>query len=239
MLFEMLVVNPQKVIIKPNKNIEYMNTPVQRLNPIMKVLKYAILLGAVCTALAVQQAKADFLSTLNFGNDAIAGFSGPYGTVTVSLDVATQVATFTFTSNSPSYSFIDSHIAAINLSTTFDNFTVINDPFFTGTGSGQVDGLGTFSLFLTNSDGFGSKIDSLSFSIHNTGTAWTDANQVLTFNADGFDAVAHIAVNSTGGAVTGFAGEGPATTPDGGATAALLGFGLAGLAGLRARFGRH
>ena len=31
----------------------------------------------------------------------------------------------------------------------------------------------------------------------------------------------------------------PTSTPDGGATAALLGLGLAGLAGLRARFGRH
>jgi protein with PEP-CTERM/exosortase system signal len=31
----------------------------------------------------------------------------------------------------------------------------------------------------------------------------------------------------------------PTTTPDAGATAALLGLGLAGLAGLRARFGRH
>ena len=34
-------------------------------------------------------------------------------------------------------------------------------------------------------------------------------------------------------------GGGPVTTPDGGVTAALLGLGLAGLGGLRARFGRH
>jgi len=31
----------------------------------------------------------------------------------------------------------------------------------------------------------------------------------------------------------------PVTTPDGGTTAALLGFALTGLAGLRAKFGRH
>jgi len=37
----------------------------------------------------------------------------------------------------------------------------------------------------------------------------------------------------------GFGGETPPPTPDGGATAALLGLGLAGLAGLRARFGRN
>ena len=208
----------------------------------MKLLKYTMLIGAVCAAFTMQPVNASeipFTSSLDTPNDKLSPFTGPYGTVTVSLNVATQVATFTFTSNSPSYSFIDNHIAAINVSTSFDNFTVIDDPFFTGTGSGQVDGMGTFDLFLINSDGFGSKIDSLSFSIHNTGTAWTGADQVLDFNSNGFDAAGHIAVNSTDGAVTGFAGEGPqGHVPDGGATATLLGLGLAGLAGIRARFGR-
>jgi len=194
----------------------------------MNKLKYLAVIMVGIAGLGLQQAKADFVSTLNVGNSSLTGFAGPYGTVTVSLNVVTQVATFTFTSNSPAYSFIDSHIAAINVSTTFNNLTIINDPFFVGSGSGQVDGLGNFSLFLNNSDGFGSKIDTLSFSIHNTGTAWTDASQVLTFNNFGFDAAAHIAVNSTGGLVTGFAGEGP-TVPDGGTTVMLLGMALSGL----------
>jgi hypothetical protein len=201
----------------------------------MNKLKY---IAAVVIALAgfgLQQAKADFVSTLNVGNSSLQGFPGPYGTVTVSLDVTTQVATITFTSNSPSYSFVDNHIAAINVSTSFDGFTVIDDPFFTGTGSGQVDGFGTFDLFLTNSDGFANAIDTISFSIHNTGAAWTDANQVLTSNTDGFDAAAHIAVNSTGGAVTGFAGEGPGSVPDGGTTVMLLGAALSAL-GMARRF---
>ena len=86
----------------------------------------------------------------------------------------------------------------------------------------------------------------VSFTLNNLLGTWSGAGDVLVANADGFDAVAHIFVTSSpanadnGASVTGFAGEtgGTVTTPGGGATAALLGLDLVGLAGIRARFGR-
>ena len=82
-------------------------------------------------------------------------------------------------------------------------------------------------------------VTTISFDVVNGGTPWASAADVLAFNSKGFDAAAHIFIN--GGAVTGFAGEpsgGGGHVPDGGATAVLLGLGLAGLGGLYAKFGR-
>src|SRR4029077_14369687 len=62
--------------------------------PQMKLLKYIMLIGAVCGAFTLQPAKADIMSTLNVGNDDLNNFPGPYGTVTIGL--SGQVATITF-----------------------------------------------------------------------------------------------------------------------------------------------
>jgi VPDSG-CTERM motif len=217
-----------------------MNTPVQQLNPIMKVLKYAILLGAVCTALAVQSAKADFVSTLNVSN--LNGQSGPFGTVNVSL--LGQTATITFTASGV-YSFVDGSSAAVELNT--DSFTeafVSESPsnnFKQFAFDQQVDGWGQFDLAVDQKNS-AVHLTSITFTVTNTSstTTWLSADDVLAFNEQGFDAAAHIFTPNSGG-LTGFAaeGEGTHTTPDGGATAALLGLGLAGLGGLRARFRRN
>ena len=109
-----------------------------------------------------------------------------------------------------------------------------------------MDGHGDYTLTIDYFDGFKHAFDSVEFTLNATGgTTWGSASDVLTLNADGFDAAAHIfvtsapAVQSNGAIATGFAGERPGTVPDGGATVALLGLGLTGVAGLRARFGRH
>jgi hypothetical protein len=210
----------------------------------MKLIKYAVLIGAVCAAFAMQPAKADFISTLNVGNDAISGFPGPYGTVTVSL--SGQVATITFSANTAGgFWFIDGGAAAVQVNASSFTPNIVTDADFKQFDSGNVDGFGSFNLVIDNNNA-STLVDTIVFTVENTSvTLWASASDVLAFNSGGgnpggpFDAAAHISV--PGGGVTGFAGEGPGgvVTPDGGATAALLGLGLAGLAGLRARFGRN
>jgi VPDSG-CTERM motif len=226
----------------------------------MKLLKYTMLIGAVCAAFTVQPAKADFISFLNTPNDAISGFTGPFGEVDVHL-VNSTTATVTFTSLTNGgniYLFGDGSTVAVNVNAssfsltgvsgsnsgtgfTPGPYTVQNPP-----GTSQVDGLGLFNGVIDSFDGFTHSSDTVTFTLTNLSGTWSGAGNVLVANADGFDAAAHIFVtsfpaNAANGAVaTGFAGEGPGGhVPDGGVTAALLGLGLAGLAGLRARFGRN
>ena len=225
-----------------------------------------MLVAAVCTVFTLQSAKATvitFPSVLNVGNSAISGFPAPYGTVNVVLDTSTT-ATVTFTSNTsgnPAYLFggaqgTDLNVNASSFTATGFSWTQTGTGFSTpklanggGIGSGQVDGLGDFNLTIDYFDGFKLAFSSVEFTLTNTsGTTWASASDVLFTNANGFDAAAHVFVtdNTSGidqgnGAIaTGFAGEapGPFHVPDGGATACLLGLGLAGLGGIRARFGR-
>ena len=190
---------------------------------------------ALVLALGFQMAQADMISlgnsTLNVAN--VGGHNGPFGTVHISLNVTTQVATFTFTANSGGgYHFIGNAAAGINASTTFDGFTLITDSDFKGLDSGTVDGFGTFNLILDNNNA-STFVDQISFSIHNTGTNWATSADVLAFNSKGADAVAHV---NFGNGVTGFVAEtGPVTVPDGGTTAMLLGMALSAF-GLIRRF---
>jgi len=208
--------------------------------------KYAILFSAVCALLLAfsQNAKADaiFTSSLDTGNSAIAGFLMPgeqFGTVTVSVSGTT--ATITFTANTAGgFEFIDTSAAAVNLASGIDPSTamIVTDTQFKAFDSGKnVDGFGIFNLSVNNKDGSGSPVDTIVFTV--TVPSGTLDSAVLAFNSKGFDAAAHISVN--GGVATGFAGEaqeGGGHVPDGGATAVLLGLGLAGLGGLYAKFGR-
>ena len=197
-----------------------------------------MLVGAVCAAFALQPARADFISTLNVSN--LGGQPGPFGTVNVSL--SGQTATITFTAAGV-YSFVDGSSAAVELNTS--SFT---EAFVSETPSGgfkqfafdqQVDGFGNFDLAVDQKNS-AVHVTSITFTVTNTDLAnpWASDADVLAFNENGFDAAAHI-FTPNGGGLTGFAAEGTGGhVPDGGATAALLGLGLAGLAGIRARFGR-
>jgi len=206
--------------------------------------KYSILFGAVCAVVFAfsLSAKADFVSELTVSN--LAGMqTGDFGTVTVSL--SGQTATITFTA-AAGFSFGDGSSAAVNLST--DSFT---EAFVTESPSNnfkafaldqQVDGFGQFDLAVDQKN-FAVKLSSITFTVTNTDALnpWLTDADVLAFNIGGWDAAAHIFSSSTG--KTGFAAEGPGVPPpphipDSGATAALLGLGLAGLAGIRAKFGR-
>jgi VPDSG-CTERM motif len=206
--------------------------------------KYSILFGAICAVVFAfsQNAKADFISFLTASN--LPGQStGTFGTVDVSL--SGQTATITFTA-AAGYFFGDGSSAAVELNT--DSFT---ESFVTESPSNnfkgfalnqQVDGFGNFDLALDQNN-FKVKLTSITFTVTNTSstTPWLTDADVLAFNSGGWDAAAHIFCSSCG--LTGFAAEGTGTpppphTPDGGATATLLGLGLAAVAGLRAKFGR-
>jgi protein with PEP-CTERM/exosortase system signal len=224
----------------------------------MKLTKYIVLIGAVCAAFTLQPAKADFISFLNVGNPAISGFTGPYGTVDIVLvNSTTATATFTSLTNSGNiYLFGDGGSVALNVNA--DTFTVSGitgsnsgtgftpGPYSQGA-AGNEDGFGSFNLTINSFDGFTHSSDTISFTVTNTSGTWASDADVIVFNSDGFDAAAHIFVTSfpadaaNGALATGFAaeGEGNHVVPDGGATAALLGLGLAGLAGLRAKFGKN
>jgi protein with PEP-CTERM/exosortase system signal len=197
----------------------------------MNKIKYIAAVLIAIAGMGLQQAKADlFTSELNIGPNDSTGIL--YGTVTVSL--TGQVATITFNSNTAlDYWFIDSSIASVNVNASTFDFAIVNDPFFSNVNipGGNVNGFGSFDLSINNLDGWGSKIDTLSFTVTNTsGVLWNSASNVLEFNGDGFDASAHVA--TLGGSLTFFVAENGTNVPDGGTTVMLLGlsFGALGIA---------
>jgi hypothetical protein len=226
----------------------------------MKLLKYTILVGAVCAAVTLQSAKADTFSFDLIASNIEPASAGPFVNVNVNLTSSTT-ATITFTSLTKGghiYLLGDGGTVAVNVnasSWTLGTITGSNSgtgftpgPFSDG-GAGNEDGFGSFNQTINSFDGFTHSSDLVSFTLTDTSGTWASAAAVLTGNSDGNLAAAHIFVTTTpanasnGAIVTGFAsGVGqptPPSTPDGGATATLLGLGLAGLAGLRARFGRN
>ena len=216
----------------------------------MNKLKYIAAVLIAIAGLGLQQANA-FTSDLNAGNSAISGFTGPYGTVTITL--VGQVATVTFTSNTVAgniYLFGGAQAVDLNVNaTTFSVSNIVGTNAgtgftpggFTQDVAGNVDGLGIFNLRIRSFDGFTHASDTITFTLTNTSGTWATQADVVTLNASGFDAAAHIFVTtspanaSNSALATGFAGEGPGTVPDGGTTVMLLGAALGAL-GMARRF---
>jgi hypothetical protein len=185
------------------------------------------------------------LSNSNLGS----GFTGPFGTVDVSLSGST--ATITFTAGS-GYVFLDGSIGDLNINGTWTLGTVTGITCASSAGgcnggSGTVDGFGTFNQTINSKAGFGDAVTSFSFTITETGTTNWASTGVLFANSTGGHVAAHVAPTSLGGACTGFASDGttnsttpPAgcggTVPDGGVTLMLLGGALVGIETLRRKF---
>jgi hypothetical protein len=216
------------------------------------------LLALSVLAFAPGRAAADFIFTLDTGNTAISGFTGPYAKVDVHLTSGTT-ATITFTSLTNSgniYLMGDGGSVALNVNAS--TFTI---GFITGSNAGtgftpgpytdagarNEDGFGVFNASVTSFDGFTHSSDTISLVVTNTsGGTWAAASNVLTANANGALAAAHIFVTSSpanasnGALATGFAaGSGgptpPANTVPAPPSVVLLGLGGLGLVGFAAR----
>jgi len=108
---------------------------------------------------------------------------------------------------------------------------------FSDVGAAIVDGFGSFNLTVNDFDGYTHSADMITFTLTDTSGTWASASDVLTANALGFLAAAHIFVTtfpadaSNAALAIGFAaGTGPSPAPEP-ATLALVGLGLAALVG--------
>jgi VPDSG-CTERM motif len=216
----------------------------------------AVLIGIA--GLALQQAKADTVASISLGapNSAIAGFPSPYATVDITMAANGLSATVTFTAlqnATNTYLMGDGGSAALNVNGSFSlSLLSASNPyagFTVGTpvsgGAGNEDGFGSMSLTINMPDGWPSSAKTISFTVTNTGTAWTGittgSNKMLLANNKGFIAAAHIFVGgnppdaNAQALSTGFAGNGNTsnTVPDGGATVMLLGMALGALGMVR------
>lgn len=201
---------------------------------------------------------SDFTSYIEVPNTALGttyGFVGPYVQVDIDLtsdttaDVMFTSLMATHDGDTVIYYMADGTAAGLNVNAT--DFSVTNEQGFNTTGTGftpavsvdnppgtsNVSDFGSFNAVIDNSDGYGNSADKISFTLTNTGGTWASAGDVLAFNADGYDAVAHVfpalydpangqpnATNDVFTGQTGFAGEVPLPP-----AVFLMGSGLLGL----------
>jgi hypothetical protein len=210
----------------------------------------AVAIGLVAPELAA----ADVITfSLYAGNTALtsAGFLGPYADVTVNRTSSTT-ATITFDADG-SYRFGDGGSFAVNVNST--SFTSSATATTNGSAAttldvpGHEDGFGIFNDVYNTFDGAGDSFTSGHFDLTDVGGTWASASDVLTGNAGGWLAGAHIfaGCEPTEGRLscvaTGFAagnGDTPLPTPEPGSLL-LVGTGLAGLTylGRKRRSGGH
>jgi hypothetical protein len=155
------------------------------------LLLCGLLAGAVCGSAW----GTPIIYTLDTGNPAVTG-TGPYASVTVDAAADGLSANIEFeslTNGGFIYLLGDGGTADLNVNGTYAPIvagdvseTNTLSTYFSG-GSylsntpGQVNGFGTFSLSLNNSDGFKDSATSISFILTNTsGTPWTGSADVLT-----------------------------------------------------------
>jgi hypothetical protein len=201
---------------------------------------------ALALALSVGNAMADSITySIDNPNPALAGFTGPYGTVDVSLTSSTA-ATITFTSlttNGVTFLMGTSSAVGVNVAGTYSVGTItptflssaFNGTFSNG-GAGNMDGFGFFNLTISDSCGYPCSASKVEFALNATGsTIWANAASVLTPNSQGAFVVMHgVACNpctvEAGALATGFAANGGAVNSAPEPTSiSLLGAGLLGI----------
>ena len=177
----------------------------------MNIVMKSTLVMLVCLSLiplATASVCGGFSSDLTVTETA--GTSGPFGNVCVDLE-SPNTALVTFTA-APTYTFVDSSIADIQV-----NATSFTDAFVSDTttssptaGSGNVNGYGVFNLTWDNGAASNHE-DTFAFTVTNTGGTWGSASDVLTANGSGFDAAAHVLCLAGSGCDTSGEGGGPLT----------------------------
>ena len=196
-------------------------------------------------------AKADDINyTLNNANSGISGFPSPYATVNVNR-TSTTTAVITFTGANASYLLGGGQAIDLNFgpgTVTFSNLSFTGGctgggcpdggTAFSFDGSGNADGFGNFNWRLDNTDGFTNAVSSVTFTVTCASCKWADAGSILTPNASGNVAAAHIFVAGSdcgGSPCTGFASNGPNAPVPEPTSMLLLGTGLLGIAGVARR----
>jgi len=207
---------------------------------------FAAAAAAALTSWTGGASAAPFCFDIGAANAAISGFPGPYAGTCVDLTSSTT-ATVTFTSDEIAgniYLMGDGGSVDVNVNATAWTISSITGTnagtgftpgAFSDVGAAIVDGFGSFNQTVNDFDGFTHSADTIRFTLTDTSGTWASASDVLTANADGFLAAAHIFVtsfpaNASNGAIAlGFAGaSSPVPEP---ATLALVALGLAALVG--------
>ena len=177
-------------------------------------------------SLSAPTAWADTITiSLDTGNSAISGFTGPYGEVTVDLTTATT-ADITFTAlDNGTNQFLFGAVGAVgvNVNGTATTSNIGGTQAFSGGslsdgGAANLDGFGGFSNTIDAFDGYTHAWTEITFTLTLTSGSWASASDVLTGNQF---VAAHIfvcgsipCVKDDGALATGFAGGNSTETPN-------------------------